>query len=174
MSGNETLAFGATGAAVVKLQRALNWSRFGLVPDGIFGQATEKAVRRVQEWAGVEPDGVYRPALDEAIDSFAINSRGGSRSLYETYVEDALVLLRRGSRGRNVGLLQERLNLADENINISMDGIFGPETEKAVRSFQASRGLAVDGLAGDDTHEALRTAIDPQYLAYYLGDKADV
>ncbi len=53
------------------------------------------------------------------------------------------------SKGRQVELLQEALG-------IGVDGIYGPETEQAVRSFQASRGLTVDGIAGPATSAALR------------------
>ncbi|HEX4466049.1 MAG TPA: peptidoglycan-binding protein, partial [Solirubrobacteraceae bacterium] len=54
------------------------------------------------------------------------------------------------SQGRQVEMLQEALG-------ISADGVYGPETEEAVRSFQSSRGLAVDGLVGPATIAALRT-----------------
>ncbi len=37
------------------------------------------------------------------------------------------------------------------------DGIFGPTTEKAVRSFQELKGLASDGVIGADTWTALLT-----------------
>ena len=50
-------------------------------------------------------------------------------------------------------LLQQALG------GIKVDGIFGPETEAAVRSFQASRGLAVDGVVGQLTGAALRGAV---------------
>jgi peptidoglycan hydrolase-like protein with peptidoglycan-binding domain len=54
------------------------------------------------------------------------------------------------SKGRQVELLQQFLG-------ISVDGIYGPQTEEAVRSFQASRGLTVDGIAGPETSAALRS-----------------
>ena len=58
-------------------------------------------------------------------------------------------LLRLGSRGPAVAELQRRLG-------IPADGIFGRQTRRAVRAFQAARGLAVDGIAGPVTRGALR------------------
>ena len=58
-------------------------------------------------------------------------------------------LLRMGSRGPAVAELQRRLG-------IPADGIFGRQTRRAVRAFQAARGLAVDGIAGPVTRGALR------------------
>jgi peptidoglycan hydrolase-like protein with peptidoglycan-binding domain len=60
------------------------------------------------------------------------------------------ILLMAGSEGRQVQLLQAALG------GITVDGIFGPETEAAVRAFQAANGLAVDGIAGPQTTAALR------------------
>jgi peptidoglycan hydrolase-like protein with peptidoglycan-binding domain len=65
-----------------------------------------------------------------------------------TTTEHSIVLIS-GSEGRQVQLLQAALG-------IKVDGIFGPETEEAVRSFQASKGLTVDGIAGPQTNAALR------------------
>jgi peptidoglycan hydrolase-like protein with peptidoglycan-binding domain len=53
------------------------------------------------------------------------------------------------STGRQVELLQQALGIA-------ADGIYGPQTEQAVKSFQAKHGLAVDGIAGPETTSALR------------------
>ena len=36
-------------------------------------------------------------------------------------------------------------------LGISADGIYGPQTRRAVRSFQRNQGLAVDGIAGPAT-----------------------
>src|SRR5437762_9903683 len=62
-----------------------------------------------------------------------------------TTTTEHVIVLTSGSEGRQVRLLQEALG------HIKVDGIFGPETEEAVRSFQASRGLAVDGIVGPQT-----------------------
>jgi peptidoglycan hydrolase-like protein with peptidoglycan-binding domain len=64
--------------------------------------------------------------------------------------EEHAITLSEGSEGRPVELLQRALG------SIKVDGIFGPETEAAVRTFQASAGLAVDGIAGPATTSALR------------------
>jgi peptidoglycan hydrolase-like protein with peptidoglycan-binding domain len=60
------------------------------------------------------------------------------------------IVLSSGSEGRQVRLLQQALG------NVTVDGMFGPETEEAVRSFQASKGLPVDGVVGPLTSAALR------------------
>jgi peptidoglycan hydrolase-like protein with peptidoglycan-binding domain len=62
-----------------------------------------------------------------------------------------VIVLSSGSEGRQVQLLQKALGA------VKVDGVFGPETEAAVRSFQASRGLSVDGIVGPQTSAALRT-----------------
>jgi peptidoglycan hydrolase-like protein with peptidoglycan-binding domain len=62
--------------------------------------------------------------------------------------------LRFGARGESVRALQESLRTAGFDPGTS-DGIFGQRTERAVRDFQASRGLEVDGIAGRRTMAAL-------------------
>jgi len=61
------------------------------------------------------------------------------------------IALSSGSEGRQVELLQRALG------GIKVDGIFGPETEEAVRKFQASRGLTTDGVVGPLTSATLRS-----------------
>jgi peptidoglycan hydrolase-like protein with peptidoglycan-binding domain len=40
-------------------------------------------------------------------------------------------------------------------MDLKVDGVFGAETEKAVRQFQADHGLTVDGVVGRKTWAAL-------------------
>lgn len=63
-------------------------------------------------------------------------------------------LLRMGSTGPGVELLQLALNRAGEG-TLETDGIFGPLTEAALRRFQSARGISADGVAGRETHRAL-------------------
>jgi len=60
------------------------------------------------------------------------------------------IVITPGSEGRQVQLLQQALG------NVKVDGVYGSETEEAVRSFQASKGLTVDGIVGPQTSAALR------------------
>lgn len=66
------------------------------------------------------------------------------------------MLLRRGSRGPEVRDLQRRLNELGYEAG-PVDGIFGPLTERAVRSFQRDSGLVVDGLVGPRTRSNLES-----------------
>ncbi|HEY4094217.1 MAG TPA: peptidoglycan-binding protein [Baekduia sp.] len=56
--------------------------------------------------------------------------------------------LRSGSRGARVAAAQAALGLA-------ADGVFGPQTKRAVRAFQRAHGLTVDGRIGPMTSAAL-------------------
>jgi lysozyme family protein len=57
-------------------------------------------------------------------------------------------IVRRGSRGAWVEKLQEALG-------ITGDGIFGPETEAALKAYQHDAGLTDDGVAGRKTYQVL-------------------
>jgi peptidoglycan hydrolase-like protein with peptidoglycan-binding domain len=62
-------------------------------------------------------------------------------------------LTRQGDREHPVRTLQYLLRARGHTVTV--DGIFGPLTDAAVRAFQASRGLAVDGIVGPNTWTAL-------------------
>ena len=57
---------------------------------------------------------------------------------------DDIGVLRKGSKGDGVKLMQEALG-------IGADGDFGPGTERALKTWQAENGLTADGIAGPAT-----------------------
>ncbi|MEX1027800.1 MAG: peptidoglycan-binding protein, partial [Candidatus Paceibacterota bacterium] len=64
--------------------------------------------------------------------------------------------VRRGARGDHVVRLQQALvELGFQLPGVGVDGRFGPETEQAVRDYQAANGLQVDGIVGPRTMGAL-------------------
>lgn len=134
------LARGDRGAAVTQLQWQLN--RFGarLVQDGIFGGATEKAVRAFQSWQGIGVDGVAGPKTFGRLAS-AIPPK------YEN------VLVKQGSTGRVASIVQ--FGLAVKGYVVTIDGIFGPKSVKTLKEFQRNNGLSVDGIAGPATFKRL-------------------
>ena len=70
--------------------------------------------------------------------------------------DDELPILRKGSKGQYVTLLQTKLiQLGFSLPKFGADGDFGSETEKAVLDFQEANGLDPDGVVGPNTWEAL-------------------
>lgn len=59
-----------------------------------------------------------------------------------------------GDRGDQVTDIQKQLVGLNYDVG-GIDGIFGGGTEKAVKAFQKSKGLAVDGIVGRGTYRAL-------------------
>jgi peptidoglycan hydrolase-like protein with peptidoglycan-binding domain len=93
------------------------------------------------------------PAAGLASASGPTGASLSSAPLPPTTTEHTIVLSS-GSEGRQVRLLQAALGIA-------VDGIFGPQTEAAVKQFQASRGLVVDGVVGPATSGALAENAPP-------------
>lgn len=62
-------------------------------------------------------------------------------------------IVRNGSRGNLVRLLQYLLNYY--GANISVDGVFGGGTERAVKEFQRANNLTADGIVGRNTWNKL-------------------
>ena len=67
------------------------------------------------------------------------------------------MILKLGSRGNEVKVLQEKLNL-------KADGIFGTLTEEAVKDFQRSNGLEVDGIVGANTLSKLNLLVNKRTI----------
>lgn len=66
-------------------------------------------------------------------------------------------ILKKGMRGDEVKVLQQKLN-------VDADGIFGDKTDKAVREFQKANGLTADGIVGPHTWEYLGFPTTARYI----------
>ena len=62
-------------------------------------------------------------------------------------------VIRSGHRDHPVQTLQHLLRARGQGV--AVDGVFGPETDAAVRAFQAGAGLSGDGIVGPLTWAAL-------------------
>ena len=130
-----TLRKGSEGQTVKDLQEALKTLGFqvGKV-DGIFGSATEKAVREFQASVGIEVDGIVGRVTWINIDE----------------ADQSEPLLKKGAKGLPVRRLQSRMSAVGFDTG-GVDGRFGAKTEAAVRKLQQQAGIAVDGIVGPDT-----------------------
>ncbi|MCK9520065.1 MAG: peptidoglycan-binding protein [Dehalococcoidia bacterium] len=76
-------------------------------------------------------------------------------------------VVRKGSKGDAVKVLQQKLNEAGFNCGVA-DGIFGAKTNKAARAYQKVCGLVQDGIVGAKTWAALLNVhvvtLDPAVL----------
>src|SRR5215218_5555636 len=62
-------------------------------------------------------------------------------------------VIKSGSNGHPIKTLQYLLRAHEHSV--AVDGVFGPNTEAAVKAFQASKGLAADGIVSPTTWAAL-------------------
>ena len=57
--------------------------------------------------------------------------------------------------------VQKNLNILGAKPALTTDGKLGPMSIAAIKSFQASHGLAADGVAGPKTKTAIYVAVHP-------------
>ena len=67
-------------------------------------------------------------------------------------------LLKRGSVSNYVCIAQDDLNTLGYSTG-GLDGIFGAQTQNAVKAYQTKVGLTVDGIIGCNTWSALQEAV---------------
>ena len=160
--GEPTIAEGATGDVVRRLQRAIRRTpNLGLVVDGIFGPLTLAAVKEFQQGAGLVVDGIVGPLTWNALPD------GGP-----------MPTLSEGSNGAVVSSLQTVLtNGAPGQWGTTpqgIDGDFGPHTKESVQAFQTWGIATPDGIVGDQTwsislHAASATLESAVGLQYVIG-----
>ena len=138
------LCAGDEGGAVRDLHRRLAAAGFPATGDpGIYDADTVAAVRAFQATRRLMEDGECGAHTWAAL--IEADFRLGDRMLY---------LRSPMTRGDDITDLQQRLGSLGFDAGY-VDGIFGPDTESAVRNFQANQGLTPDGVVGPDTVRAL-------------------
>lgn len=146
------LRIGSSGERVKDLQRKLNQTGASLTVDGLFGANTGNAVRAFQRKYNLSVDGIAGVNTIKKLESVLkqksssgtpSNTNGSAVVHYPGYV------IKRNSTDRvNVRRIQRALE-------IPADGIFGPDTESAVRAYQRRKGLKADGIVGPVTWNTL-------------------
>lgn len=147
-----TVQHGSRGKAVVELQQALVDAGYELDVDGDFGDATDTAVREFQADNELDVDGVVGEETWAALAGDEEESEE-DESEEEESEEDGPPVLALGARGKFVVALQQRL--VELEWELDVDGIFGQDTDDAVREFQEQYELDVDGIVGPQTWAAL-------------------
>ena len=137
---------GDAGSAVGEIQSAL--VHLELLTDvstpPLFDQPTDWAVREFQQNRGLVVDGIVGPETWGALQAARLSL--GDR---------LLSLAGKLYAGDDVAALQERL--AELGFDTGrVDGVFGRQTETALRGFQKEYGLVADGVCGPATLRALK------------------
>lgn len=148
-ASTQTILFGSKGKDVSYLQTML--SNMGYMFSSItetFGRNIEEAVKAFQAAYNLKADGIVGPETWGKLAAASVSSAG---SLFS----DTLKI---GSRGSKVQYLQNRLNKLGYNAGAA-DGVFGSQTDIAVRLFQSRNGLTVDGMVGTLTWNKIDSII---------------
>ncbi len=143
---------GSSGPDVALVQTWLNGVRDActwhdpLKADGRFGLSTENAVKEFQLKNKMNVDGKVGANTWNVLYT-RYTAKHGLNVPYPG------IVLRSGTSGGTVRLVQQKLNSLGERLNA--DGRYGAATAAAVQRFQRRSGLAADGSVGQATWEKL-------------------
>lgn len=176
-SGMTTLRHGMQGDTVKQLQEDLDeLDYYSGTVTGRFGNLTKEAVRLFQKDHGLTSDGVAGPKTlakikseitGEEVEAEESGTAAGtgtvtvnpSVSLKDVPRLNTEVTLRLGSRSGYVTRMQKAL-AALGYFTDKCDGVFGSDTEAAVKLYQKAKGLTADGVAGRATLRAINKDVE--------------
>lgn len=155
--GERKLTLGMKGDDVKSVQKKL--IALGYLTgkaDGVYGTATESAIRRFQTRNGLTSDGICGEDTVKALYSSAAIDAGSSVTPSPKPVDESAPtrILRPGMSGEDVKSVQSRLDKFGYYSG-ALDGIYGAATVAAVQAFQARNGLTADGKVGANTVKIL-------------------
>ena len=162
---------GSTGPYVVIVQTSLNRiaQNYPAIPkiptvDGIFGSRTEASVRAFQQVFGLTADGIVGKATWYALVRLytAVTRLSELRSQGQQFYSINWQYpngLYPGDQGNKVRHLQYMLSMLSQFIDqippLSIDGIYGPATESAVRGAQGWFGIPITGITDAETWDEI-------------------
>lgn len=164
---NSFLEEGEQGAEVFELQYLLNLvSEFNneippVTIDGIFGENTKNAVESFERTSGLPVNGVVGI---EDWDALYREYVGIINALPQGYFSVSTLpypgfVLRLGSQGESVSALQEYLNYIGNTYSsipkITVDGVYGPQTQAAVIEYKEIFGLGNQGIVSAATWNSI-------------------
>lgn len=144
------LTSGMTGQDVTHMQIYLNDAAHPYTAinmqtvDGVYGANMTNATKRFQRQFGLPNDGVIGEQTWNKVVAVQKNQKTSVTTPYPGYV------IKIGATGDNVRYVQSYVSAAG-TIKLTVDGVFGSNTQKAVIAFQAAHGLTPDGAVGSVT-----------------------
>ena len=141
------ITMGSRGENVIRIQKRL--IRLGYnVPggaDGQYGSGCREMIKKFQGDNGLEIDGDVGENTWNTL--FPLQNQKENSEWPRYYIA-------KGMSDGNVSIIQTRLSNLGYSIG-PIDGIFGENTEEAIKNFQETNHLDVDGIVGRDTWNAL-------------------
>ena len=141
--------------------------------DGIYGPSTVEAVKKLQKSIGVDVTGKWDEAtraaaaankkFNEEIETEVTRTLTNAEEVTETYeatiniAKNLNKTLKKGDNNKQVKTLQKvlhKMGLLDKQ---QANGIFGPETEEAIKKLQQKYGVEVTGMWDDQTRAVAQT-----------------
>ncbi len=161
------LKIGDAGNNVKLLQTQLNRisDNYPAIPkiaelNGVFGVDTENTVRKFQQVFDLQPTGEVDKSTWYKIKQYYVGVKKLSDLVSEGITLSEVQVpftnrLQEGNQGVGVKTIQYYLNILayfnPQLMMVPLNGIFGPETAAAVRTFQSFYGLPVTGIVGINT-----------------------
>lgn len=177
----QVLKPGTQGEPVKQLQTKLKQLGFAIDADGHYGPATRAAVEDLQAVFGYDVDGVVGEGTLKLLEQqaglgFQITSADAVKRGLEARGQSAekgftgaklTRVLSSGMEGPAVRYLQYRLIAL--GYAVTVDGKYGPATERAVRELQQAFGYDVDGIFGEATDRLVYQQLGFGYRAGSAG-----
>jgi murein L,D-transpeptidase YcbB/YkuD len=105
-------------------------------------------------------ENILEPVVAENPSSVSSGTTTSSNSQHTALIQglqrliDDVVIMREGSRGTRVGVVQNFLNIYNNTSN-RVDNDYGPGTKNRVQQFQRDQGLNADGQTGPETYRKM-------------------